>query len=90
MKCELYPSENTPKNISEVLETRSYDTLPLPNTETSSYDHLILEERLPSLNQTIYRCKEHPDKWYIGLNGLKISHFIPYHTGRQTGAIGTG
>jgi hypothetical protein len=65
-----------------VLETKSDkldSTLPPPNTKTRSYDHLILDERLPSLDQTIYRCKEHPDKWYIGLNGLKISHFIPFH-----------
>jgi hypothetical protein len=49
------------------------------HTSHSLFRDLIEEQYLPSLNQTAYRCIEHPEIWYYDLRGFEVSHFIPFH-----------
>ena len=85
-------SESQGKNEDNIKSTRPEDItqdilcdsphIEQSNTFTgSSYDHLIVQEYLPNLNQTVYRCKEHPDIWYIGMDGLK-NHSKTLHTNK--------
>ena len=50
----------------------------------SAYGHLIMEEDLPSLGRTAYRCIEHPDIPYSDLKGIEESHFKPFHVDTQS------
>jgi hypothetical protein len=49
------------------------------NSDFDQYKHLMTTEFLPSLKQTIYRCKEHYDNWYIDQAGIVMGHFRPFH-----------
>jgi hypothetical protein len=54
--------------------------------ELRSYEHVIETQYLPNLNQTAFRCKDHPDVYYYDPNGMLKSHFEPFHkTGTQDG-----
>jgi len=48
------------------------------------YADLIIEEYLPSLSRTAYKCKEHPDIWRLDPKSLEYDHFIPEHKEVQT------
>ena len=50
------------------------------DTSDSTYEHLIETEQLPSLNRTVYRCKEHPEVPYYNLEGIEESNFKPVHS----------
>jgi hypothetical protein len=49
-------------------------------TELRPYEHVIETQYLPNLNQTAFRCKDHPDVYYYDPNGMLKSHFEPFHT----------
>jgi hypothetical protein len=48
--------------------------------ELKPYEHVIETQYLPNLNQTAFRCKDHPDVYYYDPNGMLKSHFEPFHT----------
>jgi hypothetical protein len=54
-----------------------------PSISVNPYENLIVEEYLPGPNQTAYHCREHPDKWYIDLEGLELNHFKLLHTKKE-------
>jgi hypothetical protein len=54
--------------------------------ELRPYEHVIETQYLPNLNQTAFRCKDHPDVYYYDPNGMLKSHFEPFHkNGTQDG-----
>ena len=61
--------------VSEGSEVRAHRS----HRSHSTYEHLITEEYLPSLERWVYRCKEHPSIPYYDLKGIEVSHFEPYH-----------
>ena len=65
------------------------ESRPTPSDSNSVYAGLITEEHLPSLNRTVYRCKEHPEVPYYELEGIEESHFKAYHNNNTDMSTGT-
>ena len=73
--------ENRPYSPTEQISVPTSQSTPSHTSHSNSvYADFITEEHLPTLDRTVYRCKEHPETPYYDLEGIEESHFKPYHT----------
>jgi hypothetical protein len=81
---EIHVCSESKKNRRASKPTRKNDSSKTVHTSNVAdsikpYEHLIETEYLPNLDRTVYRCKEHPEVPYYDLEGIKESHFKPFH-----------